>query len=110
MLTFVMLTRLSPGALRAPQSLEQLEQRVMERIRSECPQVTWVHNYAILGGCDYLDIFTAPDLTTALKVSTIVRTYGHAHTEVWTATDWKAYKELIRHLPAGEVVGKGEGI
>jgi hypothetical protein len=61
-------------------------------------------------GCDYLDIFTAPDLTVALKVSTIVRTYGHAHTEVWTATDWQAYKDLIRHLPAGEVVGTGEGI
>jgi uncharacterized protein with GYD domain len=110
MLTFAMLTRLSAGALRSPESLEKLEKQVMERIRSECPQVEWVHNFAILGGCDYLDIFTAPDLNTAIKVSTIIRTYGHAHTEVWTATDWKAYKDLIRHLPAGEAEGAGAGI
>lgn len=110
MLTFAMLTRLSPGALRSPQSLENLEKQVMERINSECPQVEWVHNFAILGGCDYLDIFTAPDLNTAMKVSTIIRTYGHAKTEVWAATDWKAYKDLIRHLPAGGVEGEGAGI
>lgn len=110
MLTFAMLTRLSPGALRSPQSLEKLEKQVMERIRSECPQVEWVHNYAILGGCDYLDIFTAPDLNTAMKVSTIIRTYGHAQTEVWTATDWKAYKDLVRNLPKGGSEGEGAGI
>ena len=110
MLTFVMLTRLSPGALRSPQSLEELEEQVKERISSECPQVEWVHNYAILGACDYLDIFTAPDLETAMKVSTIVRTYGHAHTEIWTAAQWKAYKDLVRDLPAGELKGEGAGI
>ncbi len=109
MLTFVMLTRLSPGALRSPQSLEDLERLAMEQIRSECPGVEWVHNYAILGGCDYLDIFRSPDLETAMKVSTIIRTYGHAHTEIWSATEWQGYKDLIRHLPRG-AAGKGEGI
>lgn len=108
--TFVMLTRLSPGALRSPQTLEELERQVMEQVRAECPQVEWVHNYAILGGCDYLDIFNAPDIETAMKISTIIRTYGHAHTEIWTAAEWRQYKELIRHLPPGRIEGKGEGI
>lgn len=110
MLTFIMLTRLFAGALHSPRSLEDLEHQVQERIETECPGVEWIHNYAILGGYDYLDIFRAPDLETAFKVSTIVRTYGHGHTEVWTATEWRAYKDLIRHLPAGEVVERGEGI
>lgn len=110
MTTFVMLTRLSPSALRSPQSLEDLEHRIKERIGTECPQVEWLHNFAILGGCDYLDIFNAPDLETAMKLSTIIRTYGHAHTEVWTAVEWQKYKGMIRHLPAGEVGGAGEGV
>jgi uncharacterized protein with GYD domain len=94
-----MLTRLSPGTLQSPKTLEELERQAMERIRSECPQVEWVHNFALLGPYDYLDIFRAPDLDTAFKVATLVRTFGHAHTEVWAATEWKAFKDMVRELP-----------
>jgi len=104
MLTFVMLTRLSAGALQSPKSLEELEMQIMEQIQSECPRINWVHNYAILGGCDYLDIFQAPDLESAMKVSTIVRTYGHASTEIWAADEWKSYKAMIRNLPSGKII------
>ena len=102
MQTYVMLTRLSPDALNSPRSLEELERKAMEHILSECPKVKWVHNFAILGPCDYLDIFRAPDAETAMKVATIIRTFAHAYTEVWTATEWKRYKEMIRHLPGTE--------
>src|SRR5208337_2207575 len=37
MLTFIILTRLSPGAARSPQALQQLERKAMERIRKDCP-------------------------------------------------------------------------
>ena len=97
--TFIMLTKLSPDSVRSPQSLEELEHEVMDRIRSECPQVEWVHNFAVLGPYDYLDIFQAEDIDMAFKVATIVRTFGHANTEVWTATEWKAFKDMVRHLP-----------
>lgn len=99
MLTFIMLTRLSPDALSSPGTLEMLEQRVEEHIHNEYPQVEWLHNFAILGPCDYLDIFRAPDLETAMGVATVIRTYGHASTEVWTATEWKRYKRMIQALP-----------
>lgn len=108
MLTFIMLTRLSSEALKSPKSLEELEHQIMEQIQTECPLVKWVHNYAVLGGCDYLDIFQAPDLETAMKVSTIIRTYGHASTEIWSAKEWKAYKQIIRDLPAGRIYMPGE--
>jgi uncharacterized protein with GYD domain len=96
-----MLTRLSPDALRSPKSLEELEKEVMDRIRSECPGVEWIHNFAILGPYDYLDIFQAPDVDMAFKVATLIRTYGHAQTEVWTATEWGKFKDMVRHLPGG---------
>jgi uncharacterized protein with GYD domain len=98
MATFVMLTRLHPGAFESPASLETLEKQAMKRIDSECPSVKWIHNYAILGPWDYLDIFEAPDIETAAKVSALIRSFGHAHTEMWTATEWSRFKMLVRGL------------
>ena len=106
--TFVLMTRLATGALRSPRSLEKLEQQAMERIRSECPEVKWLDNYAILGPWDYLDIFEAPDIETATKVSTLIRTFGHAQTEVWAATQWKRFKEMVRELPPAFEEGSWE--
>lgn len=98
MLTFVMLTRLSPDALRSPRTMEELEKEVMGQIRFQCPQVEWVYNLAVLGPSDYIDIFRAPDVDTAMRVSAIIRTYGHAFTEIWTATEWDRFKEMIHNI------------
>lgn len=98
MATFLMLTRLAPGAVVSPAALEHLEKKVMERIRADCPGVEWRSNFAVLGPWDYVDIFDAPDNDTALKVSTIVRMFGYAHTEVWTVQEWSRFKDLIRHI------------
>lgn len=101
MAEFIMLTRLSAAAVQSPKALEELEKKVMDRIRSECPEVQWVHNYAVLGPYDYLDVFRAPDSDHAFKVATIIRSFGQAHTEIWAAREWGAFKELIRDLPEG---------
>ena len=98
MTTFIMLPRLGPDAARSPQALEQLERRAMEKVRQDCPDVEWVCNYALLGPYDYLDIFLAKDIETAARVSTLIRTFGHAHTEIWAATEWDRFKEIVRAL------------
>lgn len=98
--TFMMQTRLAAEAFRVPRSLEDRERRVMNRVRAECPEVKWLASYVILGPCDYVDMFEAPDVETATKVSAIVRTFGHATTEVWCATPWERFKELVRDMPA----------
>ena len=94
--TFIMLTRLSHQALQSPISLEDLNQEIMERIREDCPSVEWKQNYVILGPADYLDIFTAPDIETAMRVATIIRTFGHATTEIWGATEWHEFIKMVR--------------
>ncbi len=97
--TYVMLTRLAPEALQRPGAVSALNQQVEERIKRECPEVRWVANYAVLGPCDYLDIFEAPDAETATKVALLVRTFGHATTETWLATPWERFEEMAKTLP-----------
>lgn len=101
--TFIMLTKLAHGALKTPEELERLEKSVMDRIFAQCTDVEWIGNYAVFGPYDYVDVFRAPNMATAAKVSTLIRTFGHAHTEIWPAVEWKEFKEMIRHLP-----GRGE--
>jgi len=98
MATFVMLTRLAAPTLDSPDAFEKLEQAVAKRIGTEIPSVEWVQNLAVLGPYDYLDIFRAPDIDTAMKVAAIVRSVGHAHVEIWAGDEWKRFKSLMREL------------
>jgi uncharacterized protein with GYD domain len=100
MQTFIMLTRLTPEVLRTPASMEELEKRAVDHIAQECPSVKWLHSYVLLGPYDYLDIFKAPDMETALKVSAMIRTFGRAHSEIWGATEWGNFKNIIHSLPS----------
>lgn len=96
--TFVMLTRVSPEALRSPRSLEELERKAMSHIRTQCPEVKWVFSYAVTGPYDYLDVFEAPDVHAAMKVSAVIRSFGRSSSEVWPATEWAEFKRILESL------------
>lgn len=96
MVTYVMLTRLSPDAISDPGSIDRLGQQVIDKLNAECPEATWIASYAVLGPYDYLDLFEAPDNETAAKVAVIVRSFGHATTETWPATPWEQFRDMLR--------------
>jgi uncharacterized protein with GYD domain len=96
---FIMLTRISAQSLHQPKSFETLERHAMDQVRKACPEVRWIADYAVMGPYDYVDIFEAPSIQTAMRVSALVRTYGHAHTEVWPALAWPDFKKILHDLP-----------
>jgi uncharacterized protein with GYD domain len=98
MATFAMLTRLSPESISRPESIADLNKKVATRIKTDCPGVKWLANYAVLGPCDYLDIFEAPDNDAATKVALLVRSFGHATTETWVLTPWDRYEGMAKGL------------
>lgn len=100
MTTFIMLTKLATGVSRTATNLEQLEQSAVDHVKQQCPSVRWLHSYAALGRPDYVDIFTAPDVETAMKVSALVRTFGDADTTIWPAVEWDQFKAITRSMQA----------
>ena len=98
MTTFLMGTRIDSSVVGKPTDLEELEKAVVARVEQHCPDVQWQESFAILGPYDYIDRFEAPDLETAQKVATIVRSFGHARAEVWPATPWDSFKRTIQGL------------
>jgi uncharacterized protein with GYD domain len=96
---FLMQTTVSAAALSQPRSFETLERHVADQIAHHCPEVKWLASYAVLGPCDYVDVFEAPDIETAMRVSVLVRSYGRARSEVWPAMAWQDFKQVLR-LPA----------
>jgi uncharacterized protein with GYD domain len=94
--TYVMLTRLSPDAITSPGAIADLGRKVTSKLDAECPEAKWIASYAVLGPCDYLDIFEAPDNDAASKVAVVVRSFGHATTEIWPATPWERFLQVVR--------------
>lgn len=95
---YILLTRLLSEETHPTFSISQKERLVADSVRKILPEVEWEANYAIFGPWDYVDIFHAPDMKTAMKVSSLVRYYGGAHTEVWPAVEWDAFSQTLNEL------------
>jgi uncharacterized protein with GYD domain len=92
---YVLMSRVAPEGLKDRDTIERLNARIGAQVREEVPGVRWLDNYTILGPYDYLDIFEAPDNEAAARVALIVRSLGHARTEIWPAMDWERFRDEV---------------
>jgi uncharacterized protein with GYD domain len=70
----------------------------LDQVKEKCPAVKFIAHYAILGQYDFIDIYEAPDVETAAKVSMISQANGALHAESLAAIPYKRFLELITEI------------
>jgi uncharacterized protein with GYD domain len=95
MATYVILSRIAPGAFSDPNEFRKIATEVSEKIKSWCPGVVWKDSYGTLGNFDVVDIVESEDPKQIQRAAMIIRAYGHADTETLPATPWK---EFLKNL------------
>ena len=91
MATFIILSRVSPEAFRAPKDFQEAADTVIAKIKSDCPNVVWKDSYATMGRFDFVDIVESDDPSQIGKAAMIIRAYGHSVTETLPATPWTEF-------------------
>jgi uncharacterized protein with GYD domain len=92
------MTRLKPGELKDASARAKAGRDWLERVNAACPEVKWRAHYALLGPYDFMDIYEAPDMETAHKVSMISRAAGALTAESWEALPYERYLELMEEI------------
>jgi uncharacterized protein with GYD domain len=70
----------------------------LKKVKRACPEVKWLAHYAILGPYDFMDIYEAPNVETAHKVSLISRAEGAVSAESWQALPYDDFLELLAEV------------
>jgi len=95
MATYVIITRLEPGAVSDPADLKKIAETVKTKIRERCPGVHWKDSYATLGRFDVIDLVECDDPREVERAAMLIRSYGHGSTETLPATPWKEFLDAM---------------
>ena len=96
--TFVLMTRLQPEELRDADARSRSGKAWLEKVNRACPEVKWIASYALLGPYDFMNIYEAPDVETAHKVSMISRAGGALSAESWEALPYDRYLDVMEEV------------
>jgi uncharacterized protein with GYD domain len=97
---FVLMTRLAPEAVRDAEVRRAMGRAWLNKVKTRCPEVQWVAHYAILGPYDFMDIYDAPSVEAAHKVSLITRAEGAVSAESWQALPYESFLEVLKQVEA----------
>lgn len=95
---FVLMTRLSAESLQDARTRRAMGKEWLKRVKAQCPDVKWIAHYAILGPYDFMDIYEAPDVATAHRVSLISRTEGALSAESWQALPYEEFLKVLEEV------------
>jgi uncharacterized protein with GYD domain len=93
--TFILMTRLTPETLHDASGRRATGKEWLKKVKERCPEVKWISHYAILGPYDFMDIYEAPDVETAHRVSLISRAEGAVSAESWQALSYDAFLKVL---------------
>jgi len=95
---FVLMTRLAPESLHDAEVRRAMGRAWLKKVQTACPEVEWIAHYAILGPYDFMDIYDAPAIETAHKVSLISRSEGAVSAESWQAMPYDDFLNLLEEV------------
>jgi uncharacterized protein with GYD domain len=95
---FVLMTRLAAGSLKDVATRRSMGKHWLERVKAACPEVKWIAHYALLGQYDFMDIYEAPDIETAHRVSLLSRSEGAAGAESWPALPYERFLKVLESV------------
>jgi uncharacterized protein with GYD domain len=98
MQTYILLTKLTPELTQRLKDRSAIGESWLELVKEKCPEIKFVSHYALLGQYDFLDIYEAPDVESAAKVSMISRANGAMRAESLPAIPYKDFLELVKVL------------
>jgi uncharacterized protein with GYD domain len=97
---FVLMTRLAPDSLQNASGRRAMGKEWLKKVRTSCPDVKWIAHYALLGPYDFMDIYEAPDVETAHRVSILSRAEGAVTAESWQALQYDRFLEILEQVRA----------
>jgi uncharacterized protein with GYD domain len=95
---FVLMTRLAPECLHDARGRRAMGKEWLGKVKKVCPDVTWLAHYALLGPYDFMDIYEAPDVETAHRVSLISRAEGALSAESWPALPYDEFLKVLQQV------------
>jgi uncharacterized protein with GYD domain len=95
---FVLMTKLAPETMHDVRGRKAMGKEWLQKVKNICPQVKWIAHYAILGPYDFMDIYEAPDVETAHRVSLISRSEGAVSAESWQALPYEEHLRLLEEV------------
>ncbi len=95
---FVLMTRLSPEAVHSAGARRAMGKEWLKKVAKSCPKVKFLAHYAILGPYDFMDLYEAPDVETAHRVSLISRAEGAVSAESWQALPYDRFLKLLEEV------------
>lgn len=96
--TFVLMTRLDSDALHSARERRSTGREWLTKVKTTCPEVKWLAHYAILGPFDFMDLYEAPDIETAHKVSLLSRSAGAVRAESWEALPYESFLQVLEEV------------
>lgn len=96
--TFVLMTRLAPDAMADARGRRAMGKEWIQRVHKVCPEVNFRAHYALLGPYDFMDIYEAPDMSTAQRVSLISRAEGAVSAESWPAEPYDSFLKILEEV------------